>query len=110
MKQGVYSLCLELKHWVYITRAIQNKAEQASKDTMYLSGLIRVGTLGVRVGSCLPPALPAFPGRLTGLFQGLLWGGYSLGNHTEWSPTLYSFCRSGIWEHLRGRAVSHGLS
>ena len=55
---------------------------------MYLSGLIPIGTVGVRVQSCLPPAfLPGFPGRLTSPFQGLLSWGYSLGNHTEWSPT-----------------------
>ena len=63
------------------------KAEQTSKDTIYFSGLIPMGTLGVRVRSCLPLALPGFPGRLTRPFQGLLLGGHSLGNHTEWSPT-----------------------
>ena len=72
---------------MYITRVIQNKAEQASKDTVYISGLILMGTLGIRVESCLPPALlPGFPGRLTSPLQGLLLWGYSLGNHTEHSP------------------------
>ena len=86
----VYSLCLELKHPVYINRAIQSKAEQASKDTMYLSGLSPMGTLGVRAGSCLPPALPGFPGTLTSPFQSLLSQGCSnLWNHTEWSPTWH---------------------
>ena len=84
-------MCLELKHLVYITRTIQNKAEQASKDTMYLSVLIPTGTLGVRLESCLPPAFsPAFPGRLTRPFQGLLSRGYSLQKHTECSPTAHS--------------------
>ena len=75
---------LEREHPVYISRAIQNKAEQASKDTMYLSGLIPTGTL---VGLCLPPALPGFPGRLTSPFQSLLSWSYNLRNHKEWSPT-----------------------
>ena len=52
-------------------------AEQASKDKTYISGLISMGTLRVRVESCLPPAfLPGFPGRLTSPFQGLLSWGY----------------------------------
>ena len=73
---------LEREHPVYISRAIQNKAEQASKDTMYLSGLIPMGTLDVRVKSCLPPAfLLGFPGRRSSSFQGLLLWGYSLRNH-----------------------------
>ena len=54
---------------------------------MYISGLIPMGTLSVRIESCLPPAfLPGFPGKLTSSFQGLLSWGDSLGNHTEQSP------------------------
>ena len=46
-----------------------------------------MGTLCASIGSCLPPAFLAFQLRCTGLFQGLLQQGYSLWNHTEWSPT-----------------------
>ena len=99
---------LELKHPVYIDRAIQSKAEQASKDTMYLSGLIPTGTL---VGLCLPPALPGFPGRLTSPFQSLLSRDCSLQNHTWSGPQQVSVCWWGAsdisppqhsarsWEH-----------
>ena len=41
---------LEREHPVYISRAIQNKAEQASKDTMYLSGLIPRERSGLEFG------------------------------------------------------------
>ena len=51
------------------------------------------GSLGVGVRSCLPPAFPGFPGRLTGLFQGLLSRGCNLRNHTEWSPTQGCLCK-----------------
>ena len=71
------------KHPVYITRAIQNKAEQTSKDTMYLSGLIPMGTFNVRVRSCLPPALPGFPEKLTSPFQSL---GCNLQSHSQSGP------------------------
>ena len=41
-----------------------------------------MGTLGVRIESCLPPALlPGFPGRLTSPFQSLLSRGYNFQNH-----------------------------
>ena len=54
------------------------------------------GTLGVRVGSCLPPAfLPGFPGRLSSHFQNLLSQVFNLWNHSEWSPT-YTIMRNII--------------
>ena len=85
-----YAWNLSIRFTVHINRAVQSKAQQVSKNTMYLSGLIPTGTLGVRVGSCLPPALPGFPGRLTSPFQSLLLQGCKLWNHTEWSPTWQS--------------------
>ena len=54
---------------------------------MYISVLLPVGTLGVRIRSCLPPVLHGFAGRLTSPFQSLLSWGYHLRNHTELSPT-----------------------
>ena len=38
IRLGVYSLCFELNHLAYTNRLY--KAKQASKDTMYSSGLI----------------------------------------------------------------------
>ena len=71
------------------------QAEQASKDKMYISGLIPTGTFGVRVGLCLSPVLPGLPGRLTSPFQGFLLWDYNLWNHTERSPTIQGTASTG---------------
>ena len=93
------SYALNLNIW-FISPGLY-KAQQASKDAMYLSGLIPMGTLGVRVGSSLPPAfLPGFPQRLTSPFQGLLLQGYSLRNHTEWSATYFVYFCSDLYYFL----------
>ena len=76
---------MNLNIWFISTGLYQ--AKQASKDTIYLPGLIPPGALSVRVRSCLPPVLPGFPGRLTSTFQSLLSQGCTLQNHTEWFPT-----------------------
>ena len=68
------------------------KTEQAAKDTMYISGLIPMGALGVKVESCLPTVfLPGFPGRLTSPFQrSSCWTAIS--ETTESSPQQKNIC------------------
>ena len=100
VKQGVHSLCFEFKHLVYINRAIARQI-QLQRIQCTFQAWFPTGTLGDSVGSCLPPGFPGCAGRLASLFQGLLSWGYSLRNHTEWSPkqkvlsklSLNKYCR-----------------
>ena len=57
---------MNLNIW-FIPTGLVYSAKQASKDTMYSSGLIAHGNPSVSVEMLLPPAFPAFRSRLTGL-------------------------------------------
>ena len=58
-----------------------------------MSGLIPLGTLGVRVGSGLPLVfLPGFPGRLTSPFEGLLSQGVQSQKPPRVVPNISKLC------------------